>query len=154
MYAVVNLGAFAVAALVARTHPGNRLGDYRGLYATRPLAALAMGFFLLCLAGLPPGVIGLFAKVTVFSSAVDAGLGWLAVVMAVNVGDRPVLLPPVDRHTLQDTGADTGRRQAPAGPVHRVPAPVTLAIALTAVAGITLSGAPQLILRFATLSLF
>lgn len=85
MYAVVNLGAFAVAALVARTHPGNRIADYRGLYATRPLAALAMGFFLLCLAGLPPGIIGLFAKVTVFSSAVDAGLGWLAVVMAVNV---------------------------------------------------------------------
>ncbi|CAO0833478.1 NAD(P)H-quinone oxidoreductase subunit 2, chloroplastic [Streptomyces microflavus] len=41
--------------------------------------------FLLCLAGLPPGIIGLFAKVTVFSAAVDAGLGWLAVVMAVNV---------------------------------------------------------------------
>lgn len=85
MYAVVNLGAFAVAAVVARTHPGNRLSDYRGLYATRPLAALALGFFLLCLAGLPPGIIGLFAKVTVFSAAVDAGLGWLAVVMAVNV---------------------------------------------------------------------
>ena len=44
-----------------------------------------LGFFLLCLAGLPPGIIGLFAKVTVFSAAVDAGLGWLAVVMAVNV---------------------------------------------------------------------
>ncbi|CAM5720057.1 NAD(P)H-quinone oxidoreductase subunit 2, chloroplastic [Streptomyces californicus] len=85
MYAVANLGAFAVAALVSRTHPGNRLTDYRGLYATRPLAALALGFFLLCLAGLPPGIIGLFAKVTVFSAAVDAGLGWLAVVMAVNV---------------------------------------------------------------------
>ncbi|MGO4751946.1 NADH-quinone oxidoreductase subunit N, partial [Streptomyces sp. 2MCAF27] len=85
MYAAVNLGAFAVVALVSRTHPTGRLSDYRGLYASRPLAALALGFFLLCLAGLPPGVIGLFAKVTVFSAAVDAGLGWLAVVMAVNV---------------------------------------------------------------------
>ncbi|WP_406343061.1 NADH-quinone oxidoreductase subunit N [Streptomyces sp. NBC_00648] len=85
MYAVVNLGAFAVAALVARTRPLNRIADYRGLYAERPFAALALGFFLLCLAGLPPGIIGLFAKVTVFSAAVDAGLGWLAVVMAFNV---------------------------------------------------------------------
>ncbi|MFJ7420029.1 NADH-quinone oxidoreductase subunit N [Streptomyces uncialis] len=85
MYAAVNLGAFAVAALVARTRPLNRLSDYRGLYAERPLAALVLAFFLLCLAGLPPGIIGLFAKVTVFSSAVDAGLGWLAVIMAVNV---------------------------------------------------------------------
>ena len=85
MYAAVNLGAFAVAALVGRTRRLNRVSDYRGLYARSPLAALVLGFFLLCLAGLPPGIIGLFAKVTVFSAAVDAGLGWLAVVMAVNV---------------------------------------------------------------------
>ncbi|MFE0422988.1 NADH-quinone oxidoreductase subunit N, partial [Streptomyces sp. NPDC058953] len=39
MYAVVNLGAFAVVALVARVHRLNRLADYRGLYATSPLAA-------------------------------------------------------------------------------------------------------------------
>lgn len=45
MYAVVNLGAFAVVALVSRTSPDNRLSDYRSLYATRPLAALAMAFF-------------------------------------------------------------------------------------------------------------
>lgn len=85
MYAAVNLGAFAVAALVGRTKAANRITDYRGLYASNPLAALLLAFFLLCLAGLPPGIIGLFAKVTVFSAAVDAGLGWLAVVMAVNV---------------------------------------------------------------------
>lgn len=30
-------------------------------------------------------MIGLFGKVVVFRAAVDAGLGWLAVVMAVNV---------------------------------------------------------------------
>lgn len=154
MYAVVNLGAFAVAALVARTHPGNRLGDYRGLYATRPLAALAMGFFLLCLAGLPPGIIGLFAKVTVFSSAVDAGLGWLAVVMAVNVVIALYYYLQWTAALFRTPEPSPASDEAPAAPVHRVPAPVTLAIALTAVAGITLSGAPQLILRFATLSLF
>ncbi|MEU2676188.1 NADH-quinone oxidoreductase subunit N [Streptomyces sp. NPDC007107] len=154
MYAVVNLGAFAVAALVARTHPGNRLGDYRGLYATRPLAALSMGFFLLCLAGLPPGIIGLFAKVTVFSSAVDAGLGWLAVVMAVNVVIALYYYLQWTAALFRTLEPSPASEEAPAAPVHRVPAPVTLAIALTAVAGITLSGAPQLILRFTTLSLF
>ncbi|MGW7051870.1 NADH-quinone oxidoreductase subunit N [Streptomyces sp. NPDC054887] len=146
MYAVVNLGAFAVAALVARTHPLNRIADYRGLYATRPLAALALGFFLLCLAGLPPGIIGLFAKVTVFSAAVDAGLGWLAVVMAVNV---VIAL----YYYLQWTAV---LFRAPEGeqPRHAVPVPVTVAIALTAVLGVALSGVPQLVLRFATGSLF
>ncbi|MEV3992009.1 NADH-quinone oxidoreductase subunit N [Streptomyces sp. NPDC049837] len=146
MYAVVNLGAFAVAALVARTHPLNRISDYRGLYATRPGAALVMGFFLLCLAGLPPGIIGLFAKVTVFSAAVDAGLGWLAVVMGVNV---VIAL----YYYLQWTAV---LFRAPEGaPVrHTAPAPVTVAIAVTAVAGVVLSGYPELVLRFATDSLF
>ncbi|MEV2230890.1 NADH-quinone oxidoreductase subunit N [Streptomyces phaeochromogenes] len=146
MYAAVNLGAFAVAALVARTKPLNRVSDYRGLYASRPLAALVLGFFLLCLAGLPPGIIGLFAKVTVFSAAVDAGLGWLAVVMAVNVVIALF-------YYLQWT---TLLFRAPEGEpeTHRVPAPLTAAIALTAVIGIALSGAPQLILRFSDTGLF
>ncbi|MFI6282298.1 NADH-quinone oxidoreductase subunit N [Streptomyces sp. NPDC050988] len=146
MYAAVNLGAFAVAALVARTKPLNRVSDYRGLYASRPLAALVLAFFLLCLAGLPPGIIGLFAKVTVFSAAVDAGLGWLAVVMAVNVVIALF-------YYLQWT---TLLFRAPEGEpeIHRVPAPLTAAIALTAVLGIALSGAPQLVLRFSDTGLF
>ncbi|MEV4444170.1 NADH-quinone oxidoreductase subunit N [Streptomyces mirabilis] len=146
MYAVVNLGAFAVAALVARTSPLNRISDYRGLYARSPLSALILGFFLLCLAGLPPGIIGLFAKVTVFAAAVDAGLGWLAVVMAVNVVIALF-------YYLQWT---TLLFRAPEGEPEkrRVPAPLTAAIALTAVLGIALSGAPQLVLRFSTTGLF
>ena len=154
MYAVVNLGAFAVAALVARSHPGNRLGDYRGLYATRPLAALTLAFFLLCLAGLPPGIIGLFAKVTVFSAAVDAGLGWLAVVMAVNVVIALYYYLRWTAELFRSPEPVTGDEQPPASHRPRVPAPLTTAIALTAVAGVALSGAPQLVLRFAAVSLF
>ncbi len=154
MYAVVNFGAFAVAALVARTHPGNRISDYRGLYATRPLTALAMGFFLLCLAGLPPGIIGLFAKVTVFSSAVDAGLGWLAVVMAVNVVIALYYYLRWTAVLFRAPETDPDDKTAPAPHPSRVPAALTTAIVLTAAVGIVLSGAPQLILRFAAVSLF
>ncbi|MEV7139924.1 NADH-quinone oxidoreductase subunit N [Streptomyces tauricus] len=146
MYAAVNLGAFAVAALVARTKPLNRISDYRGLYASRPLAALVLGFFLLCLAGLPPGIIGLFAKVTVFSAAVEAGLGWLAVVMAVNV---VIALFYYLQWTALLFRAPEGAPES-----HRAPAPLTVAIALTAVLGVALSGAPQLILRFSDTGLF
>ncbi|MEU9333368.1 NADH-quinone oxidoreductase subunit N [Streptomyces sp. NPDC048290] len=156
MYAAVNLGAFAVVALVARTRSRNRVSDYRGLYATNPLTAILMAFFLLCLAGLPPGVIGLFAKVTVFGAAVDAGLGWLAVVMAANV---VIAL----YYYLQWTallfrapeGASEGAPEGPGGaPQGAAPAPLTAALALTAVIGIALSGAPQLVLRFADTPLF
>lgn len=153
MYAAVNLGAFAVAALVARTSPAHRLADYRGLYARRPLAALALGFFLLCLAGLPPGIIGLFAKVTVFSAAVDAGLGWLAVVMAVNVVIAlyyylqwtALLFRPAEESATEPAAA--GEEQAAPA---RVPLPLAAAMALAAALGIVLSGAPQLVLRFAS----
>jgi NADH-quinone oxidoreductase subunit N len=131
---------------VARTKPLNRISDYRGLYASRPLAALVLGFFLLSLAGLPPGIIGLFAKVTVFSAAVDAGLGWLAVVMAVNV---VIALYYYLRWTATLFRPAEGEQ-----PVHRVPAPLTAAIGLTAVIGVALSGAPQIVLRFASAGLF
>ncbi|AWW38157.1 NADH-quinone oxidoreductase subunit N [Streptomyces cadmiisoli] len=146
MYAAVNLGAFAVAALVGRTKTLNRVADYRGLYAANPVTALLLAFFLLCLAGLPPGIIGLFAKVTVFSAAVDAGLGWLAVLMAANVVIALF-------YYLQWTAL---LFRAPEGEParHHVPAPLTAAIALTAVVGIGLSGAPQLVLRFADTGLF
>ncbi|WP_405963516.1 NADH-quinone oxidoreductase subunit N [Streptomyces sp. NBC_00723] len=146
MYAAVNLGAFAVAALVGRTSATNRITDYRGLYAKHPAAALLLAFFLLCLAGLPPGIIGLFAKVTVFSAAVDAGLGWLAVVMAVNV---VIALYYYLQWTALLFRAPEGEPEK-----HRVPAPLTAAITLTAALGIALSGAPQLVLRFTDTGLF
>ncbi|NYH92531.1 NADH-quinone oxidoreductase subunit N [Actinopolymorpha rutila] len=85
VYAVANLGAFAVVSLTVSTGPGRLLGDYRGLFWRRPARALALGFFLLALAGLPPGVLGLFGKFVLFRAAIDGGAGWLAVVMAVNV---------------------------------------------------------------------
>ncbi|MFF5445922.1 NADH-quinone oxidoreductase subunit N [Streptomyces sp. NPDC012888] len=160
MYAAVNLGAFSVAALVARTSPLNRISDYRGLYARRPAAALSLAFFLLCLAGLPPGIIGLFAKVTVFESAVDAGLGWLAVVMAVNVVIAlyyylqwtAILFraPETAPEAAPEAAGGEAARQAPA----RTPFPVTAAIALTGVVAVVLSGAPQMVLRYAATSLF
>lgn len=148
MYAAVNLGAFAVVALVARTRPAGRLTDHRALYATHPAHALALGFFLLCLAGLPPGVVGLFAKVAVFSAAVEAGLGWLAVVMALNV---VVALVYYLRWTaLLFRPAAEGATALP----RAVPRPLTAAVALAALIGVALSGAPQLILRFTGTGLF
>ncbi|MEU6545870.1 NADH-quinone oxidoreductase subunit N [Streptomyces sp. NPDC046859] len=146
MYGAVNLGAFAVAALVGRTKTLNRVSDYRGLYARNPVSALVLAFFLLCLAGLPPGIIGLFAKVTVFSAAVDAGLGWLAVVMAVNV---VIALFYYLQWTALLFRAPEGEQ------VRHLPvAPVTAAIALTGVIAVALSGAPQLVLRFVDTGLF
>lgn len=76
----------SAAVRSSRPQPsGGELAAYRGLYRERPRSAFALAFFLLCLAGLPPGVMGLFAKVVVFKAAVGGDLVWLAVIMAVNV---------------------------------------------------------------------
>ncbi|WP_084964953.1 NADH-quinone oxidoreductase subunit N [Thermoactinospora rubra] len=84
IYAAMNLGAFAVVMLVSRRAARNELDDYRGLAYRSPAAGLTLAFSLICLAGMPPGLAGLFAKVVVFREIVQGSLGWLAVVMAVN----------------------------------------------------------------------
>jgi NADH-quinone oxidoreductase subunit N len=84
IYAAMNLGAFAVVMLVSRTAARNEIDDYRGLVFRSPVAGLVLAFCLICLAGLPPGLAGLFAKVIVFREVIGGGVGWLAVVMAVN----------------------------------------------------------------------
>ena len=87
-YVVATLAAFAVVVLVTRHHvdgAGHDLAAYRGLARREPVAAAVLGFALACLAGLPPGVMGLVAKVVALRPVVDAQ-GWvLGVVAAVNV---------------------------------------------------------------------
>ncbi|MEO3869580.1 NADH-quinone oxidoreductase subunit N [Nonomuraea sp. B12E4] len=84
IYAAMNLGAFAVVMLMSRSSARNELDDYRGLVFRSPAAGLALAFCLVCLAGLPPGLAGLFAKVFVFRELVGGGSGWLALIMAIN----------------------------------------------------------------------
>jgi NADH-quinone oxidoreductase subunit N len=87
-YVVAGLAVFAVVVLVARHHPAGEehtLDAYRGLARTEPVAAAILGFALAGLAGLPPGVMGLIAKVVVLRPLVDQGLWVFAVVAAVNV---------------------------------------------------------------------
>ena len=64
---------------------GGALADYRGAAPrrTRGVGA-ALVLALVGLAGLPPGLAGLFAKVAVVRSLLDGGAGWLAVVVALN----------------------------------------------------------------------
>ena len=84
IYAAMNLGAFSCVAIVMRRLPRGAIEDFRGLVRSAPATAVLLAFFLTALAGLPPGVAGLFAKVVVLRAAVDGHVAWLAVVAAVN----------------------------------------------------------------------
>ncbi|NKZ02587.1 NADH-quinone oxidoreductase subunit N [Actinomadura latina] len=137
LYAVMNLGAFAV---VIGYHRRRTLDDYRGLARRSPAAATALAFFLICLAGLPPGVMGLFAKVVVFRATVAGGVTWLAVVMAINtvIGLYYYLAWAVRLFTPSAPGEHLDE-----GPG----LPVRAAIAATAAGAIVLSAAPQIVLQ-------
>ncbi|MFB4305636.1 NADH-quinone oxidoreductase subunit N [Actinomadura sp. GTD37] len=137
LYAVMNLGAFAV---VIGFHKRRTLDDYRGLARRNPAAATALAFFLICLAGLPPGVMGLFAKVVVFRATVAGDATWLAVVLAINtvIGLYYYLAWAVRLFT--PSGPDEAGAAAPG-------LPVRVAITATAAAAVVLSVAPQIVLQ-------
>jgi NADH-quinone oxidoreductase subunit N len=80
-YTFMNLGAFAVVALMSRD-PDAVVGVSRfaGLAYRRPWLAAAMTFLLLGLAGLPP-TAGFTGKILILASAVSAGYAWLAGVL-------------------------------------------------------------------------
>lgn len=86
VYVVATVLAFVVVAAVAlRPGGGVLLSDHRGLARDHPLSAAALGLSLLTLAGLPPAVIGLVAKVVVLRPVADDGIWWLLVVATLNI---------------------------------------------------------------------
>ena len=73
---------------VAEQHPDGARHDlsaYAGLWRRQPVLALVLGFALLCLAGLPPGVMGVVAKVVAIVPVVGAQAWGLVAVAVVNV---------------------------------------------------------------------
>jgi NADH-quinone oxidoreductase subunit N len=145
IYAAMNLGVFAVIAMVGWVGRlgGGLIDDYRGLARTHPAIAIALAFFLACLAGLPPGLAGLFAKIVVFRGVLAGGYSWLAVIMAVNtVLGLYYYLAWASRLFGPRPGEST---------IHlgRVPAYLTAAIMVAAAGTVLTSVVPQVVLGVA-----
>jgi NADH-quinone oxidoreductase subunit N len=79
-YAVTNLGAFGIVALLAsRSNPHDEVRDFTGLWYERPGLAALMTVFLLSLGGFPP-TAGFIGKWYIFAAAVQEGYFWLAII--------------------------------------------------------------------------
>jgi NADH-quinone oxidoreductase subunit N len=79
-YAVTNLGAFGVVALLAtREHAHDELKDFTGLWYRRPGLAALMAVFLLSLGGFPP-TAGFIGKWYIFYAAVQQQQYGLAII--------------------------------------------------------------------------
>ena len=137
-YIALELGAFGAVVALRGSLDGGTLTDYAGAARQRPWVTAAFVIALAGLAGLPPGLAGLFAKVTIVRGLLDASAGWLAVIVAVNavvglayyVRASVALFAPVS---------------APSAGFPRAPAVVSLALGLVTVAALVLGFAPQLV---------
>ncbi|GIJ44631.1 NADH-quinone oxidoreductase subunit N [Virgisporangium aliadipatigenens] len=115
---------------------GGNLDDYAGLVRRAPARAVVIGLALAGLAGLPPGIAGLFAKVAVVRVLVDGDATWLAVVVAINavIG----LAYYVRAARILFTGPSGGRLERPSWTV-------AAALTLLTAAGLVAGFAPQLV---------
>ena len=83
-YGLMNLGAFAcLLYLDLDGTRGATLDELNGFGRREPVGALAFAIFLISLTGIPP-TVGFVAKFIVIQPVLDAGLAWLAVVIALN----------------------------------------------------------------------
>jgi NADH-quinone oxidoreductase subunit N len=156
-YVLATLLAFAVVAALVQIRGSARardLSEYRGLLAQHPVLAGALGLALLSLAGLPPGFLGLIAKVTALRPVVTSELWFLAVIAAVNalLGVAVYLRWLINIISTPDL---SGQTLAPAVPDGVVPVavhavrvhPATLvAVGFAAVALVLTSLSPQMLM--------
>jgi NADH-quinone oxidoreductase subunit N len=85
-YAFMNLGAFAVVALIGDGDEHHAdIGAYRGLFFRRPVPAALMTLFFLSLAGIP-ATAGFIGKVLLLGQAVGAGPWGVAMAVALIAG--------------------------------------------------------------------
>jgi NADH-quinone oxidoreductase subunit N len=79
VYAIMNLGAFAVVVVLAKQgEDRDSFDDFAGLARARPGLAVLMTLFLLSLAGIP-GTAGFIGKFVLFGAAVKDGLVGLTI---------------------------------------------------------------------------
>jgi len=143
-YALVKLGAFTIVSQFGGEGEKHlSLDDYAGLGQRQPVAAAALGLFLLSLLGLPV-TAGFFGKFYIFKAAVNSHLIWLAILMAINsvIGAYYYLRVIVVMY-MRDPSAEV----AATTPM-RFPLSVNLVLAIAAIGTILFGVLPNPVLNF------
>jgi NADH-quinone oxidoreductase subunit N len=142
-YVLLELGAFGAVVALRGSADGGTLDDYRGAARRHPWVAGVLVLALAGLAGLPPGLAGLFAKVGVVRALLEGGAGWLAVVLAVNavVGLAYYVRAALALFAAPSPGAVWGR----------VPVGVGVTLAAVTIAVVVAGFAPGVILTLSSM---
>ncbi|WP_010587243.1 NADH-quinone oxidoreductase subunit N [Schlesneria paludicola] len=91
VYLFMNLGAFAIAALIRNQTFSEEIEDYKGLAQQAPLLAVCMAICLFSLVGIPP-LGGFYGKAFIFMALYDATqVHWFMWVVLIAGGVNTVL---------------------------------------------------------------
>ena len=148
IYALSNLGAFAVIMAVSRKTRSGEISSFGGLIQYSPGLGALMTVFLASLTGIPP--LGIWiAKFMAFRALLDAGSGigyTLAIIAAVNTVIAAAYYMKVLREIWM--------KPVPDGDMSRVdvPQPIWAALGICCFGTLLLGLFPGLVLRFADLS--
>ena len=147
IYALSNLGAFAVVIAVSRKTRSGEISSYGGLMSYSPGLGALMTIFLASLTGIPPRGIWI-AKFTAFRALLDGadGIGYtLAVIAAINTVISAAYYMKVLREMWM--------KPVPDGDTSKidVPQPIWAALGICGVGTLVLGVFPSIVLRFADL---
>jgi NADH-quinone oxidoreductase subunit N len=84
VYAVSNLAAFGVAAIISNAANKENIDEYKGMYKTNPLLSWIMALALFSLAGIPP-TGGFFGKLFLISAGAAKGSYIFIIIAALNM---------------------------------------------------------------------
>lgn len=84
IYLFMNLGAFAVGAIVQNRSATEDIAGFNALGSRSPILAIAMSICLLSLIGLPP-LAGFSAKLVLITALLENGSWWIALVAVVAI---------------------------------------------------------------------
>ncbi|HUF15467.1 MAG TPA: NADH-quinone oxidoreductase subunit N [Acidimicrobiia bacterium] len=137
IYAVMNLGAFAVVIAGARKTASGELSRWAGLARVDPILGVLTAVFFFSLAGIPP-LAGWFAKFEMFRSVIiaDPGTISLAVIAAVNTVIALYYYAKVVKSVWLDDPVGEFPGDAAAAPAGSLRLALGVAVALTVAIGV------------------
>jgi NADH-quinone oxidoreductase subunit N len=143
VYLFMNLGAFAVVALLRNMTGSEDLADFRGLASRSPVVVVTLGVFLFSLLGIPP-LSGFAAKFQIFAvlfSAADRytqagqpGLAWTLYGVVLAAGLNTVLSLFYYAKVLKVMALERNLEEVENQPVRQLPLPAVHSVFLSALA--------------------
>ena len=117
-YAIMQSGAFLAAALIISRTGSDNITSFDGIGQRMKVAPIVLSVSLLALGGFPP-LNGFWSKLVLFYAAINANLGWLAIIAIINSFASIAFYVRIVKHmyvdrsaSLESLGESTGFRIA------------------------------------------